>query len=142
MISGQCLCGSVRFEVAGPIGPIIFCHCSLCRRASGSAFGAGASTPASGFRVLAGEDSISEYQSSPNYVRAFCSKCGSPLFGRPLSWPEARILRLGTLEGDLGEKPRAAIWTSSGAPWYEASSDLDRFPEEPPPRYYSFDPSS
>jgi hypothetical protein len=114
----------------------------MCRRASGSAFAANASVEASDFHVLAGADCIAEYQSSPDYVRAFCSKCGSPIYGRPLSFPRLRRIRLGGFEGKLGQKPCAAVWTSSRATWYEGSEALEQFPEEPPPHYYGFASSS
>ncbi len=137
---GSCLCGSVRFEVRGPIGPVVYCHCSMCRRASGSAFAVNASVQASDFRVLAGEDAISEYRSSPDYVRAFCSRCGSPIYGRPLSFPSLRRVRLGTLEGGREPTPCAAVWTRSATPWYRDSGALEQFEEEPPARYYGFEP--
>ena len=40
MISEGCLCGAIRFEVARFVGPFELCHCSRCRKASGSAFSA------------------------------------------------------------------------------------------------------
>lgn len=136
MTSGECLCGLVRFQMRGPIGPIVYCHCSMCRRASGSAFAANGSVAASDFHVLAGADLISEYQSSPDYVRAFCCNCGSPVYGRSLAHPGLRRVRVGGFEEDLEQKPRAAVWTSSRAPWYEPSEALDQFSEEASPEYY------
>ncbi len=34
---GQCLCGAVKFEILGPLPKLYQCHCSLCRKQSGSA---------------------------------------------------------------------------------------------------------
>jgi hypothetical protein len=71
MKSGRCLCGTVRYEVTGAIGPIVFCHCSQCRRAQGSAFGTNAELNAGDFALVAGADRITEYESSPGKIRAF-----------------------------------------------------------------------
>ena len=38
MYKGSCLCGSIQFELKGGVEDPIYCHCSLCRKASGSAF--------------------------------------------------------------------------------------------------------
>ena len=46
MITGKCLCGKVRYEINGRLGPVVYCHCSMCRRATGSAFATNASVRA------------------------------------------------------------------------------------------------
>jgi len=38
MLKGSCLCGGVRYEIDGEIGPVNACRCGLCRKMSGSAF--------------------------------------------------------------------------------------------------------
>src|SRR3989442_16001197 len=118
MITGACLCGGVRFEVRSPLGPIIYCHCSMCRRATGTAFATNASVNAEAFQIVAGQDLVREYQSSTRSFRAFCSRCGSPLYGRFEGLPMIRM-RLGSLEGDLGSGAVAHIWIGSKAPWFE-----------------------
>ena len=52
MLTGRCLCGQVAYEIDGEIGPIDFCHCSYCRRASGSAFASNASILKASFTLL------------------------------------------------------------------------------------------
>ena len=51
---GSCLCGSVTFEVQGPPSAFRYCHCSRCRKASGSAHAANMLVPETQFRWLAG----------------------------------------------------------------------------------------
>ncbi len=79
---GSCLCGLVRFY-AGPLrGPLELCHCSRCRRSSGSAF---AATMGVGeVRFQAGADEVRRFELSvdngpPAYARSFCKRCGSPV---------------------------------------------------------------
>ena len=38
MLRGGCACGAVRYEVADAFEYALNCHCSGCRRATGSAF--------------------------------------------------------------------------------------------------------
>ena len=135
MIHGHCLCEAVRFEVTSPLGPIIHCHCSMCRRASGTAFATNASVRTEGFRVTAGEEQLGEFESSPGHFRVFCRRCGSPLFSRFTQYPIIRV-RLGALDDDPGGRAQAHIWLATKAPWYPAVDDgLERFVEMPPVSY-------
>ncbi|MGH7856303.1 MAG: GFA family protein [Candidatus Binatia bacterium] len=134
-MTARCLCEGARFEIAAELGPVIHCHCSMCRRASGTAFATNASVAARGFRFVSGGELVSEYESSPGESRAFCSRCGSPLYGRNEAFPEIRRVRLGTLDGDPGNRAVAHAWVGSKAPWFEIRDGLERFEEEPPARY-------
>ena len=56
MLAGSCLCGSVAYEVdAGP-GPIVHCHCTICRKTHGSAFSTVTNVPRDRFRWTRGEE--------------------------------------------------------------------------------------
>ncbi len=132
MLTGKCLCGGVRYEIGEELGPVICCHCSMCRRASGSAFATNASVRSTAYRVVAGKELINEYESSPGSRRGFCSRCGTPLYNRFGYAPALHRVRLGTLDSDPGRRPIAHIWTGSKAPWFEISDDLQQFEEMPP----------
>ena len=134
MIRGKCLCEGVRFEVSGPLGPLGYCHCSQCRRASGSAFGANADVAKSDLRFAGGEDLIREFESSPGNFRAFCSRCGSPIYKRSPAKPEVIRIRLGSLEEDPGVRARVHVYVGDKAPWYEITDALPRFEQGLPRR--------
>ncbi len=102
---------------------------------TGSAFATNASVRRNGLRVTAGKELISEYESSPGNFRRFCSRCGSPLFGRSMHHPNLRV-RLGSLDQDPGVRPSAHIFTGSKAPWDEISDKLEQFEEAAPVRYF------
>jgi len=104
----------------------------MCRRASGSAFATNASVRADEFRVVAGSELISEYESSPSNIRAFCSRCGSQLYCR---WFKLIRIRLGTVDGDPGDRPAAHVWARSKAPWHEITDSLEQFEQAPSQRY-------
>lgn len=127
MITGQCLCGSVQFGYEGPLGPIALCHCSLCRRAHGSAFSASAPARALEVRFLAGEDKITEYESRPGKYRAFCSACGSSLYSRTDAIPGILRLRVGAISEPLGKGPAAHEYVASMADWYRITDDVPQF---------------
>ena len=135
MLTGRCLCGGVRFEINGNVGPVIYCHCSMCRCASGSSFATNASVLTEDFRILDGHAMIKEYESSPGNRRAFCSKCGSPIYGTFVDIPTVRRVRLGTLDNVGGVKPVAHIWTGSKSDWFEITDELEQFEQEPPESY-------
>ena len=93
MLTGSCLCGSVRFRIDGELGPAGYCHCSQCRKASGSAFAANAPVRRKYHSFTRGEGSIREFESSPGKFRAFCCHCGSPLYSRLDAEPETLRIR-------------------------------------------------
>jgi len=134
MLEGGCLCGGVRFRISGKLGPAGYCHCRECRRASGSAFAANAPVRTAYFALSAGTELVSEYESSPGKFRAFCTRCGSPLYSRRDSEPELRRIRLGTLDADPERRPLAHVWVSEKAPWYEITDALPQLPKGLPER--------
>jgi hypothetical protein len=132
MIMARCLCGVVSFEITGRLGSAGYCHCSQCRRATGSAFAANAEVRTKYVRWVSGRESVTEYESSPGKFRAFCSHCGSPMYSRTTSDATTMRVRLGTLNEDPGRRALAHVWVSSKAPWFDITDDLPQFPEAPP----------
>jgi len=117
LIRGRCLCGGFRYEILGPIGEVRLCHCERCGRANGTAFSANARIPLERYRVISGEDLISEYEPSPGAKRCFCSRCGSPVFSRVAKDPDHIRIRLGTLDREVDAEITAHVWVGSKARW-------------------------
>ncbi len=126
MAKGSCLCRAVRFEVNGPFDRASHCHCSMCRKAHGAAFGTYARVKQSDFKLLSGAEDIAAYASSPRTKRTFCRKCGSTLQFLSEKFPQEIDIALGTLDDDPGVRPVMHIFTGSKAPWYEIG---DRLPQ-------------
>ncbi len=135
MLKGRCLCGGIRFEIDDKLGPVIYCHCSRCRRASGSSFATNATVHGAKLRILAGSELISEYNFSPGAFRRFCSRCGSPLFLRNETYPSLMRVTLGSLQSAGGAKSVAHVWTGSKSEWFDITDHLKQFEEEPPDEY-------
>lgn len=129
MTTASCLCGDVRYEIAGPFSFMGHCHCSMCRKAHGAVYVTWAAAPVEGFRWLAGEDAISRYTSSPSGQRSFCRRCGSvaPIFtGRSV------VVPAGNLDGDPGIRPQLHMFVASKAAWFEITDDRPQYAEWPP----------
>jgi hypothetical protein len=124
MLKGSCLCGGVRYEISGKLGPSIHCHCGQCRKASGASFTTNAGARSDDFRFVEGEALVGEFESSPGQFRCFCKRCGSPLIKRIAAKPDEVRLRLGTLDSDPETTPAAHILVSFKAPWTEIADDL------------------
>ena len=63
-LAGECLCGAVRFSVEDSFRYALNCHCSQCRRATGTAFKSFAGIERPKFRVVAGESGLLIYGDS------------------------------------------------------------------------------
>jgi hypothetical protein len=130
MIRGSCLCGGVRFEIDRAVGPFELCHCSRCRKASGSAFVAGLGVRVQDFRLLAGSELIRTYDAPilehpPAYRVTFCSRCGSPVPKPPdgATWFE---IPAGTLDDDPGARPDRHIYVDRNGPWLPIDDPLPK----------------
>ena len=133
VLRGSCLCGAIRYEVEGGLGPIVCCHCSMCRKASGTAFATNAPVEAARFRLVRGEDALRAYASSPGKRRCFCSICGSPMYSQRDGDPLIR-LRIGTLETRISGRPTAHIFAGSRAEWFDIRDGLPQHAELEPGR--------
>lgn len=127
MLQGTCLCGKIRYEVTARPKAMYYCHCAMCRRASGSSFATNMQVPAEAFKVTAGESLLKAYESSPREFRYFCSECGSPMFCRAEVRPGLIAVRCGTLETDPGMRPTVHVFVGFKAPWYEVHDELRQY---------------
>lgn len=128
-ILGACLCGQIEFKVYGPFPGLYQCHCSLCRRATGSAANAALIVQRENFSWTRGRELVRSYQAD-NYRSDFCSRCGSPvpnpLADRPAYWVPA-----GSLDDHADLDVAAHLHTASKAGWEVIAPTAARYPEAP-----------
>ena len=128
MHRGSCLCGDVKYEIDGELGDFGYCHCKSCQKASGSAHAANCPVLRSDFRLLSGADSLREFESSPGKFRAFCSRCGSPMYAYLAANPQTLRIRLGSLDTPFEKTPRAHTFVSERALWAPIGDAAPQFP--------------
>ena len=126
-ITGGCLCGGVRYQIHGRFLRAGHCHCSRCRRHSGAAMGTQGRVRREDFELISGGELVRVYRPAGGMVKAFCSVCGSSLFGG--EWPEGSeiSIRLGTIDGDPGIRPQYHCFVGSKAVWDEITDDLPQY---------------
>lgn len=117
---GSCLCGVVRYEARAEIRAASFCHCSMCQKAHGAAFGPYGSVPLGAFVVVAGAQHMQRFASSPGVTRTFCNQCGSPLTWRRETgeWAEWISFSLGTLDVPFIPAKRRDLHLASAPSWH------------------------
>ena len=134
MYSASCLCGAVRIELAGGITDIIHCHCSRCRKSSGTAYATNGFVAASDLEVMSGAERIRAYEVMPGKRRHFCETCASPLYSSNDNDPDRLRLRLGILDSEIVERPMSHNFVSSRAGWDSFEAVLPHYDGSEPGR--------
>ena len=129
MLRGSCLCGQVKYSVEDAFDYALNCHCSNCRRATGSAFKAFAGIERVRLAVTCGADKLLIFGEEDNHD-ARCAKCGSLLYSLVRDGTFVHVT-LGTLTDAPTIKPSAHIFVGSKAPWFSITDSL--------PQHQAFD---
>ncbi|WP_221801527.1 GFA family protein [Oceanobacter mangrovi] len=115
-LQGSCQCGQIRYQLQGKIAGFYLCHCSRCRKDSGSAHAANLFCPQAVMEWLAGGELAVEYKvPETRHRKCFCPTCGSSLPYRldDGTW----LVPAGSLDSELVMKPSAHIFMDSKAAW-------------------------
>ncbi len=121
MVKGSCLCGAVRIEVEGELGPASACHCSQCRKQSGHVW-ASARVPDERLTIR-GEANVRWYRASPSIGRGFCAHCGSYLFWKPDGRPSTSIA-MGAFDAPTGARLEEHIYVAHKGDYYDIADGL------------------
>lgn len=125
---GGCACGAVRYQASAPPANIRVCHCRLCQKATGQPFFARAVFAREALSI---SGRLERHASSPKQNRAFCPKCGTPLFSEPQDRPFVGVA-LGSLDDPDALPPQAHVWTSRKVGWLKLDDGLPQYPEGAP----------
>jgi hypothetical protein len=126
-LNGSCQCGEVRYTVADEFQYALICHCSQCRRVTGSAFKPFGGIERAKLEVTQGQIRIWGDVMTHD---AHCKLCGSLLYSIVNEATMAHVT-YGTLIDPPTLLPQAHIWVGSKAPWYEIRDDLPQHAELP-----------
>ncbi len=126
-LTGQCLCGSVKYKLTSELLMSGVCHCKNCQRQAGSAFSTIAGVASTGLSFTEGEPKLyedSDTASGGTVQRFFCGACGSPLYSRVPGNPDVVYLKTGTLDDTGDFVPQFQVWCDSKQNWVELAEGV------------------
>jgi hypothetical protein len=130
MITGECFCGEIQYQVDGILRDARSCHCSRCRKAFNSQASAYALVEAGEFEWLTGEALLTSYVGRQGYGLQFCSKCGSTLCG--IFNGAVHGVTLGCINGDPQVELGRHIYVASKASWETIADGVPQYQENVP----------
>ncbi len=133
-VKGSCLCGAVHYEIKGEAVRFYHCHCSRCRKATGTGHASNLMvSPETALTWTKGEDMLSKYKvpDAERFYTLFCKQCGSPM---PRVFPQIGgvLIPAGSLDSDSPIMPGARIFWDSRADWSCTGDGIPVFSEYPP----------
>lgn len=133
MIEGGCNCGAVRYAIEGQPLAVAACHCTRCRRQSGSAFSVNLVVTASAMAVTGDMATFedTETSSGASVMRQFCGVCGSPIRSLLTANPDIIAVKAGTTDEPDGFAPTIHVWTQSKLAWVDIPTGLPHFARNP-----------
>jgi hypothetical protein len=127
-LRGECLCRTVAYEVADAFAYAANCHCSNCRRATGSAFKPFAGISSDQLRIVQGDHDLLIYgeTSATSAHDVHCKRCGSLLWSVVRDGAFVHVA-MGTLTDPPSIRPTAHIFVGSRASWHQITDDLPQY---------------
>ena len=125
MSDGGCLCGNVRYTVAGSPQSRQICHCVSCRRAAGAQSVAWLTFLSRNFSFVSGEPA--KYRSSSEVSRTFCGRCGTTLTYQHDGDLDFIDVTAATLDEPGKFPPTHHVWMEDAIGWDSANDGLPRF---------------
>lgn len=128
--TGGCLCGDVRWGLIGRLPPVGFCHCSQCRRVSGTGSNAVLHVKPDRFVWICGEDQRRDYVTPTGWRTTFCAHCGCPAphLGGHGRW----FVPAGSLDGDVALNVSGHIFVEDKPDWAVIGDESPQFAGWPP----------
>ena len=123
-LTGGCLCEAVRYEIRGPVRPVVNCHCTQCRKTSGH-FVAATETPREALTLLAA-GGLRWYRSSEEARRGFCARCGTFVFWKAHD-EDTISFSLGVLEDPTGLRLERHIFVADKGDYYDIADGLPQW---------------
>lgn len=125
---GSCLCGQVTYQASGFSERAANCHCSMCRKFHGAAFGT--LVGVSELKWLSGLACLQDYTAHNGTIRTFCRECGSSLGFRAKGQPFEQLeIAISTFDDDIPVKLDAHIYTNNKACWHDMTDKLPQHGE-------------
>jgi len=133
MLRGGCLCGAVRYEVTGEAKRFYHCHCTRCRKATGTGHASNLFLESAALKWLAGEEQVRTFKlpEAKRFTNQFCVLCGGRL---PRQVPDTQVVMVpaGSLDDEPPLRPQARIFNGSRASWSCSGDEVPAHEGLPP----------
>ncbi|MCA8887313.1 MAG: GFA family protein [Parvularculaceae bacterium] len=132
-ITGGCLCGAVRYEIA--LDPVMMgnCHCRDCQKYSGTGHGSNLAFPDAGVEISGEMTKFDvEADSGATVSRLFCPKCGVKICSVSTGFDGLTMISAGTLDDPELFKPMFAVYADSAPGWDQPGDGVVSFAQMPP----------
>lgn len=127
ILTGGCMCGSVRFQVEDDFQKFFLCYCEQCRKMTGSAHASNLFTRIDNLQWLQGQEYIKRYEHpTRRFSQVFCTECGSALPFVSKSG-KALIVPAGSLDEEPGKQPDAQIFCLEQTEWHKSGINAPKF---------------
>ena len=132
-LKGSCLCGDVQYEVTGEAKRFYHCHCSRCRKATGTGHASNLFFQPGTLKWLTGEAQVRAFKvpEAKRFTNTFCATCGSRL-PRQVKDSDVVFIPSGSLDDEAPIEPQARIFSGSRARWSCSGDELPAYPEYAP----------
>ena len=133
-VTGQCLCGEIKYELKEVPAMTGVCHCKNCQRQAGSAFSTLAGVPKNEFTLTSGEPKLykdSDTNSGSTVERYFCGNCGSPIYSALPSQPDTLYLKTGTMDDTDAFTPQFHVWCDTKQNWVTLEDGVPQIAKQP-----------
>ena len=132
ILSGSCLCGAINYLVRSPFLRFAHCHCSRCRKATGTGHASNLYVASGHFAWVSGQEHIVRFDlpSAQSFATTFCGCCGSPLPHHTRCGQEV-VIPAGSLDDSPTMQPQIHIFYASRVPWSCSPGGLPQSAELP-----------
>lgn len=132
-LKGSCLCGAVKYEVTGEPARFYHCHCTRCRKASGTGHASNLFLQPGKLAWISGEDQLRAFKvpEAKRFTNQFCTTCGSRM-PRQAAGTDVVMIPAGSLDDDSPIPPQARIFGGSRANWSCSGDQVPQFDEYAP----------
>lgn len=129
-LKGSCLCGAVKYQASGDPQRFYHCHCSRCRKSSGTGHATNLFLINGNLLFTDGEALLKQYKvpEAKRFSRQFCSEYGSQV-ARFVPELNGAVIPAGSLDDEIPIKPQARIFWDSRADWSCDGDTLPRYAE-------------
>ena len=133
ILRGSCLCGAVTYEVAGEPKLFYHCHCSRCRKATGTGHASNMFIQPAVLRWLSGAENVRAFKvpQAQRFTNSFCLTCGGRVPRQPKD-SDIVLIPAGSLDDAAPITPQGRIFFESRASWSCSDQELPTFPEYAP----------